>query len=183
MNPFIKSLLTAREALLSDFAQQVAQAQQQLSQLDALLSQYDVPASSLPVLSIVDAPPAKKRGRPAGSTNKTEKAEKADKSEAAPKEKTKASGAKKKGKPGRKPKVAGEKSFNTTQAVRDIVHDIKQPFSVGDVREEFAKRHPGMLESINRVALSLALQSMGRRGEITAKKNPNSKGNLFHVAK
>lgn len=172
MNPFIKSLLNAREALLADFAQQTAQAQKQLSQLDALLSQYEVTPASLPSLSIEEAPPAKKRGRPAGSTNKTATAAKG-----------KVTPAKKKGKPGRKPKAEGEKSFNITQAVRDIVQDIKQPFSVGDVRAEFDKRHPGVLATINRVALSLALQSMGRRGEITAKKNPASKGNLFQKAK
>ncbi len=175
MNPFVKSLLSAREALIAELTQQLAQAQQQVGQLDALLAQYGVATATLPGLGSAVAAPVTRRGRPAGSTKKkkamTESAV-ALESSAVP-ETT----------PRKKGKRGGKRSFNTTRAVRDIVQDMKKPFSVGDVREEFEKRNPGVLASINRVALSLALQSLGRRGEITAKKNPDGKGNLFQKAK
>jgi hypothetical protein len=173
MNPFVKSLLSAREALIAELSQQLAQAQQQVGQLDALLSQYGVATATLPGLGSAVAAPVKRRGRPAGSTKKAKAVvESAPESAVAPE-----------AAPRKKGKRGGKRSFNTTRAVRDIVQDMKKPFSVGDVREEFEKRHPGMLASINRVALSLALQSLGRRGEITAKKNPDGKGNLFQKAK
>jgi len=170
MNPFVKSLLTARETLLSDFARQSAQVEKQLGQLDALIAQYDVvpPAtptlkSAAPISPATPAAPVKRRGRPVGSTNKTSAAPASAKAV-------------------KKSKSSEKKSFNTTKAVRDIVNDMKKAFSVADVRAEFDKRHPGVLETINRVALSLALQSLGRRGEITAKKNPDGKGNIFQKA-
>jgi hypothetical protein len=171
MNSFVKSLLSARETLLAELATQVAQVEQQVRQLDSLLSGYGVASAALPTLGSGSAP--KRRGRPVGSTKKaaaTEIAPEAGK----PAAKTKKA---KKAKEGKK------RTFNTTKAVRDIVADMKKAFSVSDVRAEFEKRHPGVLETINRVALSLALQSLGRRGEITAKKNPDGKGNLFQKAK
>jgi hypothetical protein len=174
MNSFVKSLLSARETLLAELAVQVAQVEQQVRQLDSLLSGYGVAPASLPTLGNGSAP--KRRGRPVGSTKKTadtETAPAADK----PAKKAKPAKAAKKTKEGKK------RSFNTTKAVRDIVADMKKAFSVSDVRAEFENRHPGVLATINRVALSLALQSLGRRGEITAKKNPDGKGNLFQKAK
>jgi hypothetical protein len=176
MNSFVKSLLSARETLLAELATQVAQVEQQVRQLDSLLSGYGVASAALPTLGSGSAP--KRRGRPVGSTKKAA-ATVAAATEIAPEAGKPAAKTKK----AKKAKEGKKRTFNTTKAVRDIVADMKKAFSVSDVRAEFEKRHPGVLETINRVALSLALQSLGRRGEITAKKNPDGKGNLFQKAK
>jgi hypothetical protein len=76
-------------------------------------------------------------------------------------------------------------NFNVTQAVRDIIAEHpSDTFTVADIREAFQVKHKGMLERIHRVALSLALQSLTRLGEISSKKNPESKrSNLFRRLK
>jgi len=80
-------------------------------------------------------------------------------------------------KAGRTPR---NKGFNTTAAVRALVAGMKKPFTVADLREQFEKEHPGVLATLNRVALSLAMQSLGRKGEVTSKKDPKGGlGNIF----
>ncbi len=155
MSSFVKSLLSARAELTAEFAKVVAQHEKRLSHLDALLQEngVDIPVSG--------KAPGKKRGRKPGSGKKVV-------AERAPKE------GKKKAR-----KTRGKSGINVTAAVRSVVADIKSPFNISTLREEFEKRHPGTLATLNRVALSLAMQSLGRKGEVTSKKDPEGKGNLF----
>ena len=172
MKDFASTLLSARDSLLAEFAAEARSTREQLIHLDALLEQAGLDIASLPSLGDaaegVLSAAKRKPGRPA-----------------------KAAGARKKPgpKPGRKKTTAKKKmgkrggrkktDFNATAAVRDIVADMKKPFTIQDLRAEFEKRHPGVLETLNRIVLSLAMQSLTRRGEVTAKKDPNSKGNIF----
>lgn len=159
MSSFVKSLLSARAELTAEFAKVIAQHEKRLGHLDALLQENGVDVATLPGASNPGKPAGKRRGRKPGS----------GKAAAEPKEpKVK------------KARKAREKSgINVTAAVRGVVAEIKSPFNVGTLRDEFEKRHPGVLASLNRVALSLAMQSLGRKGEVTSKKDPNGKGNLF----
>jgi hypothetical protein len=167
MKSFVKSLLSARADLVAEFAKQSALLEKRLGHLDALLQENDVDTSKLGGLKA--AAPGKKRGRKPGSGKKAAAVKEV--ASAGAKEGKKA--AKKAGK-GR-----GKSGFNATAAVRAVVADMSAPFTVGDLRAEFEKRHPGVLATLNRVALSLAMQSLGRKGEVTSKKDPNGKGNLF----
>ena len=150
MTSYVKSLLNARAEILEDHAQLVASLQKKLGHLDALLEENGVNVAKLSSISA----PAKRRGRKPGVEPKV-------------------------GRPTGKRGKRSHMDFNATAAVRAIVADTKGPFTVGDLREEFEKRHPGVLARLNRVVLSLAMQSLGRRGEVTSKKDPNGKGNLF----
>lgn len=167
MKSYTDSLLSARAALIAEIDKLTAPLRQRVSQIDALLAGNDVDISSLPA-SGGDAP-KKRRGRRPGSAKKAATAETAP-----------AKGGRKKGdkakRNGRQKRADG---FNATGAVRAIVADMDKPFTVADLREEFEKRHPGVLATLNRIVLSLALQSMGRRGEVTSKKDPKGKGNIF----
>lgn len=156
MSLFVKSLLSARAELTAEFAKVVAQHEKRLSHLDALLQENGVDIAS------TSKAPGKKRGRKPGSGKK------AAASESAPKE------GKKKTR-----KARNKSGINVTAAVRGVVAEIKSPFNISTLREEFEKRHPGTLATLNRVALSLAMQSLGRKGEVTSKKDPEGKGNLF----
>ncbi len=154
MKSFVKSLLAARAEILEDHAQLVASLQKKLGHLDALLAENDVDVAKLGSIGA----PAKRRGRKPSTEPKVP------------------------GKPGRPKGKRGKRAqtdFNATAAVRAIVADTKGPFTVKELRDEFEKRHPGVLAKLNRVVLSLAMQSLGRRGEVTSKKDPNGKGNLF----
>lgn len=156
MKSFVKSLLTARAEILEDHAKLVAALEKKLGHLDALLGEHDVDVAKLGSI----ATPAKRRGRKPASEAKA----------AAP------------AKPGRPKGKRGKRAssdFNATAAVRAIVAETKGPFTVGELRDEFEKRHPGVLAKLNRVVLSLAMQSLGRRGEVSSKKDPNGRGNLF----
>jgi hypothetical protein len=159
MSSFVKSLLSARAELTAEFAKVIAQHEKRLGHLDALLQENGVDVATLPGVSNPGKPPGKKRGRKPGSGKAAAEAKD-------PKIK--------------KARKAREKSgINVTAAVRGVVAEIKSPFNVSTLRDEFEKRHPGVLASLNRVALSLAMQSLGRKGEVTSKKDPNGKGNLF----
>lgn len=159
MKSFVKSLLSARAELVSEFAQVAAKFEQRLGHLDALLIENEIDTASLPGVSNPGKAPGKKRGRKPGSVNKA----------ATVKEPKPKKGRKGRGKPG----------FNVTAEVRRAVAGIKSPFNIATLRDEFEKLHPGVLATLNRVALSLAMQSLGRKGEVTTKKDPNGKGNLF----
>lgn len=162
MSSFVKSLLSARAELTAEFAKVAAQHEKRLGHLDALLQENGVDTVSLPGVAAPAKAAGKKRGRKPGSGKQKvaaeSKAPKADK-------KTR--------------KARNKSGFNVTAAVRGVVAEIKSPFNVGTLRDEFEKRHPGVLATLNRVALSLAMQSLGRKGEVTSKKDPNGKGNLF----
>lgn len=159
MSSFVKSLLSARAELTAEFAKVIAQHEKRLGHLDALLQENGVDVATLPGVTNPGKPPGKKRGRKPGSGKAAAEAKE-------PKIK--------------KARKTREKSgINVTAAVRGVVAEIKSPFNVGTLRDEFEKRHPGVLASLNRVALSLAMQSLGRKGEVTSKKDPNGKGNLF----
>jgi hypothetical protein len=149
MKSFVKSLLSARSELMAEFAKSVAQLEKRLGHLDALLQENDVDTASLPGVTSPGKAPGKKRGP----------------KPAAAKKKTR--------------KTRGKSGFNLTAAVRATVAGIKSPFNIATLRGEFEKLHPGVLPTLNRVALSLAMQSLGRKGEVTTKKDPNGKGNLF----
>ncbi|MCB1227710.1 MAG: hypothetical protein KDK99_17970 [Verrucomicrobiales bacterium] len=194
MKDFADTLLNARQSLISDFATQAASARQQLAQLDALLSANGVDVASLPSLGqaadgAVTAAP-KRRGRRPGSGRKGKvgrprKVQVEAESAAAPAKATKKRAAKKAArkaakKAGRKKSKSG---VNVTAAVREVITDIAEPFTVKDLRNAFEKKYPGVLASRNRIALSLAMQSLSRQGEVTAKKAPTGKGNLFSRAK
>ncbi len=178
MKSFTNSLVTARALLLEEFAKQSAQLRQQISQLDALLAENGVDVSSLPSHELALAG-KKRRGRRPGSRNKatntttTTTNTTTKDNESADTVVAKKKAAKKGGRGKRKD------GFNATGAVRAVVADMKKPFTVGDLRNEFEKRHPGVLANLNRIVLSLALQSMSRKGEVTGKKDPNGKGNIF----
>lgn len=173
MKSFTSSLLTARAALVDDLNKLTAKLRHKISQIDALLADNEVDVSTLPAPAGAEAP-KKRRGRKPGSKNAKTLAAAAATAEAPAKEKK--AGKVKTKKAGRKKRGSG---FNATGAVRAIVAEMKKPFTVGELREEFEKRHPGVLATLNRIVLSLALQSMGRKGEVTGKKDPNGKGNLF----
>ncbi len=167
MKSFIDNLLSARAALIEEIAKQTAKLHQRVSQIDALLAENDVDVSSLPQSG--EAPAKKRRGRRPGSSSKAAAASEAASSKPAGKKaKAKKAGRKKRG-----------EGFNATAAVRAIVADFDKPFTVADLREEFEKRHPGVLATLNRIVLSLALQSLSRKGEVSGKKDPNGKGNIF----
>ncbi len=169
MKSFTDSLLSARAALIDEITKQTAKLRQRVSQIDALLAENEVDVSTLADAGSAEAP-QKRRGRKPG--RKPGKRGPKPKSVDAPE---KAAKAEKNGR-GRKKRASG---FNATGAVRAIVADMKKPFTVGDLREEFEKRHPGVLATLNRIVLSLALQSLGRKGEVSGKKDPNGKGNIF----
>ena len=159
MKSFVKSLLSARAELVAEFANVAAQLEKRLGHLDALLLENEVDIASLPGVANPGKAAGKKRGRKPGAA-------KADGAVTTPKAKK-----------GRK--VRGKPGFNVTGAVRGVVAEIKTPFNIATLRDEFEKRHPGVLVTLNRVTLSLAMQSLGRKGEVTTKKDPNGKGNLF----
>ena len=163
MNKLAKNLLDARETLLAEFTAHGANAREQLSHLDALLDQLGTDVNQLPTLGdAAEGVMPKRRGRPAGT--KTAKVAKAAKSPR---------------KAGKKKQSRRNDGFNATAAVREIVAGMDKPFTVAQLREEFEKRHPGKLAGMNRIAMSLAMQSLVRKKEASAKKDPSSKGNLF----
>jgi hypothetical protein len=169
MSSFVKSLLSARSELMAEFNQAVVQLEKRLGHLDALLSENGVDMATLPSTSNPGKAPGKKRGRKPGSG-------KAAAAAAVTKDPAEAK-APKAGKKTRKPR--NKSGINVTAAVRGVVAEIKSPFNISTLRDEFEKRHPGVLATLNRVALSLAMQSLGRKGEVSSKKDPNGKGNLF----
>ena len=159
MKSFVKSLLSARAELVAEFAKVAAQLEQRLGHLDALLQENDIDTASLPSVANPGKAAGKKRGRKPGAVKATGEVK-------APKAK-------------RGRKVRGKPGFNVTGAVREVVAGIKTPFNIATLRDEFEQRHPGVLATLNRVTLSLAMQSLGRKCEVTTKKDPNGKGNLF----
>ena len=175
MKSFTSSLLSARAALVEDLNKVSASLRQKISQIDALLADHDVDVAALGAVEGTAAP-KKRRGRKPGSKNAKTLAAAAGEAPVKEKKAGKAKKAPKAKKAGRRKRGDG---FNATGAVRAIVAEMKKPFTVGELREEFEKRHPGVLATLNRIVLSLALQSMGRKGEVTGKKDPNGKGNLF----
>lgn len=159
MKSFVKSLLSARAELISEFAKVAAQLERRLGHLDALLQENDIDTASLPSVANPGKAAGKKRGRKPGA--------------AKAKDETNAPKAKR----GRK--VRGKPGFSVTGAVREVVAGMKTPFNIATLRDEFEKRHPGVLATLNRVTLSLAMQSLGRKDEVTTRKDPKGKGNLF----
>jgi hypothetical protein len=197
MDLYTQGLMSARQALLDDLAKQTAAVHKQVEKLNALLAEHGAivaPPSPAAPKSPRGAPGnGKRRGRPPGKKAAAaapvviDAPVEADASAATP--------AVRRGrKPGRKPgakKAAAKKGaakpgrgsgkFNVTAAVRDLVAGFGgKSFTVGDVREAFEKAHPGVLATLNRIALSLALQSMGRSGQVKTSRDPaNPRQNIF----
>lgn len=153
MKSYVKNLLSARAALVADFSKLSAQFEKRLGHLDALLQENEIDTARLP--SVPKAAGVHAKG--SGALRTTEKVTKA----------------------ARGRQTRNSSGFNITGAVREVVAGMNSSFNIATLRTEFEKRHPGVLVTLNRIALSLAMQSLGRKGEVKTKKDPHGKGNLF----
>jgi hypothetical protein len=77
------------------------------------------------------------------------------------------------------PARTDERSVGPTDAVRDAVRNLSQPFGTKDVFANLQKQHPTMAARISRARISVILSKLVARGEISAEHGGPGKKSVY----